>query len=119
MALGHKTPRPALEDIRVLSIGTGLTPTIISLDTTNWGIIQWLLNPFRKPQTPLLNILFDGVVEADVDEQAYVEGALHPRKPEASQANRTDDWKAIPQLIQTAKDYDLDPAIDWIEKHWN
>ena len=37
MALGHKTPRPALEDIRVLSIGTGLTPTIISLRHNELG----------------------------------------------------------------------------------
>jgi hypothetical protein len=90
MALGHKTPRPALEDIVLLSIGTGLTPTIISMDTTNWGIVQWLLNPFRKPDTPLLNILFDGVVESRrVDEQAYVEEALYTHKPEACAANGT------------------------------
>jgi hypothetical protein len=30
-----------------------------------------------------------------------------------------DDWKAIPQLIKTADDYDLGPTFDWIEKNWN
>lgn len=120
MALGHKTPRPALEDIRVLSIGTGLTPTIISLDTTNWGIIQWLLNPFRKPQTPLLNILFDGVVEADASMSKHMLRERYIRiNPKLAQQTELDDWKAIPQLIQTANDYDLSPAIDWIEKNWN
>ena len=39
--------------------------------------------------------------------------------PKLAKQTELDDWKAIPQLIQTAKDYDLDPAIDWIEKHWN
>jgi hypothetical protein len=29
-----------------------------------------------------------------------------------------DDWKAIPQLIKTAKDFDLDPTFAWIEKEW-
>ncbi len=77
MALGHKEPRPALEDIRLLSVGTGLTPTIVTLDTQGWGVVQWLLNPFRKPQNPLLNILFDGVCEADViNEQTLAGGAF-------------------------------------------
>ncbi|MBA3257638.1 MAG: hypothetical protein H0T64_13465, partial [Pyrinomonadaceae bacterium] len=34
-----------LEDVCLLSLGTGLSPTIISLNTKRWGIVQWMLNP--------------------------------------------------------------------------
>ncbi|HEU4478905.1 MAG TPA: patatin-like phospholipase family protein [Pyrinomonadaceae bacterium] len=120
MALGHRKPRPALEDIRLLSVGTGLTPTIITLDTQGWGVVQWLLNPFRKPQNPLLNILFDGVCEADVSMSKHLLGAHSWRlNPLLAQQTELDDWKAIPQLVKTAEDYDLGPTCDWIEKNWN
>ena len=120
MALGHRQPAPALEDVRCLSIGTGLTPTIVSLDTSRWGIIQWMLNPFRKPENPLLNILFDGVVEADVSLSKHLLRQRHHRvNPKLAQPTELDNWKAIPQLIQTAKDYDLGPTFKWIEKNWN
>lgn len=120
MALGHKQPRPALEDLRLLSIGTGLTPTIISIDTHGWGVVQWMLNPFRLPKTPLLNILFDGVVEADVSTSKHLLRSRFWRlNPPLVQQTALDDWKAIPQLIKTANDYDLGPTVDWIEKNWN
>ena len=119
-ALGHAEPRPALDDVRVLSIGTGLSPSIINLDTGRWGVLQWMLNPFRKPSEPLLNILFDGVVEADAMMSKHL---LNPRyhrlNPPLAQPTSLDDWKAIPQLIKTAEDFDLTSTFQWIEKHWN
>lgn len=120
MALGHKQPRPELEDVRLLSIGTGLTPTIVSLDTQGWGIVQWMLNPFRSPKDPLLNILFDGVCEADVStSKHFLRSHFWRLNPPLVQQTALDDWKAIPQLVKTASDYDLGPTLDWIEKNWN
>ncbi len=119
-ALGQHEPRPGLEDVSLLSLGTGLTPTIISLNTKGWGIVQWMLNPFRSPSTPLLNILFDGVVEGDAIMSRHL---LRPRywrlNPPLPRHTALDDWKAIPELIQTANDYDLQPTFDWIENNWN
>src|SRR5678815_5177875 len=48
-----------IKDIRLLSFGTGFTPTLVKADTTNWGVLQWLLNPFHQPKEPLMTILFD------------------------------------------------------------
>ena len=119
MAIGHRKPTPALEDIRCLSIGTGLTPTIVQHDTQNWGVIQWMLNPFRKPDNPLLNILFDGVVEADSSLSKHLLGKRHWRlNPKLAVPTELDNWKAIPQLVQTAKDYDLAPTFKWIQQYW-
>jgi hypothetical protein len=30
-----------------------------------------------------------------------------------------DDWKAVPELVKTASDYDLAPTLDWITANWN
>ena len=119
-ALGHAQPRPALEDVCVLSIGTGLSPSIIKFDTKGWGVVQWMLNPFRPPSEPLLNVLFDGVVEAD----AIMSGHLvRPRywrlNPPLERQTALDEWKSIPELIKTAENFDLRPAFEWIEKEWN
>lgn len=120
IALGHSQPAPQLSDIRLLSIGTGLSPSIIATDTTGWGQIQWLLNPFRSPTTPLLNILFDGVVEADDEMSNSILGDHYWRlNPLLTKPTQLDDWKAIPELIKTAEDYDLQPTLDWIGKYWS
>lgn len=119
-ALGHAKPRPALEDICVLSIGTGLSPSIIKYDTKGWGVIQWMLNPFRSPSTPLLNVLFDGVVEADAVMSRHMIKPRYMRlNPPLARPTALDNWKAIPELIKTAEDFDLGPTFEWIEKEWN
>lgn len=119
-ALGHAQPRPALEDISVLSLGTGLSPSIINYDTKGWGVVQWMLNPFRAPSNPLLNILFDGVVEADAMMSRHLVGPRYFRlNPPLARQTPLDDWKAVPELIKTANDFDLGPTLAWIEKEWN
>jgi patatin-like phospholipase/acyl hydrolase len=120
MALGHSQPAPQLSDIRLLSIGTGLTPSIIKTNTTGWGAIQWLLNPFGTPSEPILNILFDGVVEADSTMSHDLLGKRYWRlNPLLPRPTTLDDWRAFPELIKTANDYDLGPALDWIESNWD
>lgn len=118
-ALGHANPRPALEDICVLSIGTGLSPSIIKLDTSGWGIVQWMLNPFRSPSEPLLNVLFDGVVEADAVMSRHLVRPRYCRlNPPLAKPTELDNWRAIPELIKTAEDFDLQSTFDWIEAEW-
>ncbi|HUE84040.1 MAG TPA: patatin-like phospholipase family protein [Pyrinomonadaceae bacterium] len=118
--LGHAQPRPRLEDVRLLSIGTGLTPTIVTENTAGWGVVQWLLNPFRKPSEPLLNILFDGVVEADDMMSKHLLRERYWRlNPPLVRQTPLDDWQAIPELIETAKSFDLRSTFEWIESNWN
>lgn len=119
-ALGHAKPRPMLEDLRVLSIGTGLSPSIINRDTQNWGVVQWMLNPFHSPSEPLLNVLLDGVVEADALMSNHLVKPRYWRlNPPLERPTALDDWKAIPDLIRIARDFDLGPIFDWLRKEWN
>ena len=120
VALGHNQPPPQLTDVWLLSVGTGLTPSIVNNNTTGWGAIQWLLNPFRSPSEPILNILFDGVVEADRATSQNLLGNRYWRlNPPLAKPTMLDDWQAVPELIKTASDYDLQPTLDWIESNWN
>jgi uncharacterized protein len=48
-ALGHHGSELALADISLLSVGTGLSPSIVKTNTSHWGVVQWLVNPFRSP----------------------------------------------------------------------
>ena len=120
VALGHHDSPLELSEVSLLSIGTGLSPTIVKTDTSRWGVVQWLLNPFRSPSEPLLNILFDGVVEADHIMSGHLLGSRYWRlNPQLTAATALDDWKAIPELIQIANDFDLAPTLAWIKANWS
>ena len=119
IAIAHHEPRLALEDVCMISIGTGLSPSIIKQNTTRWGVVQWMLNPFHSPSEPLLNILFDGVVEADHTLSQNLLGERYCRlNPPLARQTNLDDWQAVPQLIETANSYDLTPTFEWIERNW-
>ncbi len=119
VALRHE-PNLALSDICLLSVGTGLSPTIVKTDTAHWGVVQWMLNPCHTPAEPLLNILFDGVVNADHFMSKQLLGDRYCRlNPPLVKQTSLDDWKAVPQLIQTANNFDLGKTIDWVKNNWN
>lgn len=119
VALRHE-PGLALSDISLLSVGTGRTPMIVKRGTTHWGVVQWMLNPFHTPSEPLLNILFDGVVNADhFMSKQLLRDSYFRLNPVLAKPTSLADWKAVPQLIETANDFDLGPAIDWIRNNWN
>lgn len=118
VALGQHPDTLRLRDIRLLSLGTGLTPTLIREDTANWGIFQWMFNP-RPPQQAILKILFDGVSEADTVMCDQMLGDYYHRlNPLLPRPMALDDWKIVPDLFKLAQDYDLDPTLDWITANW-
>lgn len=118
VALGQQPDKLKLSDIRLLSIGTGLIPTLIKDNTTGWGVFQWMFNP-RPPNAALLQILLDGVSEADsvmcgqMLQQNYYR--LNPRLPGQM---AIDNWRIVPTLVKIAQDFDLDPTLDWLKEHW-
>ncbi|MCT4507514.1 MAG: patatin-like phospholipase family protein [Tepidibacter sp.] len=106
-----------LEDMRLLSIGTGFTPENIKVDTRKWGAIEWGLG--QNPPYPLLSILFDGNMEAD---NYYSSGLLMDNflrvNPELSKSIALDSCKQIPYLVNVADTYDIKFANDWIKDSW-
>ena len=77
-----------------------------------------MLNPFRKPSEPLLNILFDGVVNADhFMSKQLLRDHYHRPNPPLPKATALDDWKAVPELIK--QNFKLEDTIKWSRNNWN
>jgi len=135
IALRHN-PGLHIEDIRLLSFGTGFSPTLIKAKTHNWGVLQWLLNPFSEPKEPLLSILFDGVVEADHFMSREILGEENYLRLNLKLPNQTacDDWRQVPNMVELAdkaferynqsspekswKDGTIKSTLNWLEKNW-
>lgn len=117
MAVDKLAGRRKLNDIRLLSIGTGYNNLKITADTRKWGTLEWVLYP--NPSLPLLSVLFDGVISADevfslqLLRERYFR--LNPLLPEPI---GLDDYKKIPELNHIAESFDLTPALQWLKQNW-
>ena len=115
-----------IKDIRLLSFGTGYTPTLVKTETKNWGVLQWLLNPFNQPKEPLLTILFDGVVQADDFMSREILGEDHYHRVDLALTQQTacDDWRQVENLVKLAISTDekteklMDETVKWLSKNW-
>jgi hypothetical protein len=122
----RNNPGLDIKDIRLLSFGTGYTPTLVKTDTKNWGVLQWLLNPFNQPKTPLITILFDGVVQADdyMSREILREERYHRVNLELKDQTASDDWRQVENLIKLAISTDpkteelMDKTVEWLSKNW-
>ncbi|PWT89932.1 MAG: hypothetical protein C5B55_10495 [Blastocatellia bacterium] len=121
-----QNPDLDIKDIRLMSFGTGHTPTLVKTDTKNWGVVQWLLNPFNEPKNPLLSILFDGVVQADdfMSREILGKERYHRVDLELTDETACDDWREVEALIKLAISTDdkteglMDAAVKWLGENW-
>ncbi|MBZ4655410.1 MAG: hypothetical protein JG781_2769 [Peptococcaceae bacterium] len=106
-----------LDNIFLLSLGSGYCPTNIIDDTTKWGAIDWVLNPLIP--FPLINLLYDGGVEADVYfSSRLLNNQYYRLNPPLSESIPLDAYAKIPDLISLAQDLDLTSASTWIKYNW-
>jgi patatin-like phospholipase/acyl hydrolase len=126
-----------LDQIAVLSIGTGETPTYLRRDTRGWGMVSsnnirsenlenlppnWGVLFDRSPNEPLLpflsivgngNSYYDSMVSSLLLGDRYFR--LNPRIPNISK----NDPSVVPALIEIANRTNLQPAVQFIDKNWN
>lgn len=99
------------EQLRVLSIGTGLSPSFIEGLANDWGLVQW------APRVP--GLLVDGpagvmhtLCDQLLSEQYHrLDGTL-PRNI------ALDDVDAVEELVALADAVDLEPTIRWLQRSW-
>ena len=108
-----------LDDFRVLSIGTGLTPKAINSNTNNWGLMQWAIKPFSKVKLPLLSILLndDNALE-DLYCQELIGDNYLRINPILLKDVEIDDYTKVPFLKSTADTYDYKKANKFIREHF-
>lgn len=125
IALRHN-PGLEIKDIRLLSFGTGYTPTLVKSGTQNWGVLQWLLNPFNEPKEPLLTILFDGVVQADdfMSREILRQDRYRRVNPVLKTQVACDDWRQVPNMEKLVESPDpetekmLRATVVWLKGNW-
>jgi patatin-like phospholipase/acyl hydrolase len=105
--------RPALDEVRMLSLGTGTSLTYIKGRSLDWGEAQWV--------KPLINLMMDGVIGiADFQCRQLLGDSYHRLAPtfDPGLSFPLDDVGKVPEMVAFANAVDLDSTLEWMEKHW-
>lgn len=109
----RSVPAPvALEELRVLSLGTGKSPLHVPGRHLDWGLLQWA--------KPLLGLVLDAAVTV-VDYQCRQLVGEHYHRLNPWLDGRPillDDADALPELRWAAEATDLAPTLEWMDRFW-
>jgi len=111
-ALNDESGKQKIEDIRLLSLGTGHYPRYLGSRKQDWGFSRWAM--------PLLSMQIDG--EMGVNHyycmQLLGSNRYHRLAPLLEEPVGLYDPKGIPALIKAAKEVDIEPTVKWIENYF-
>ncbi|MGG7212981.1 patatin-like phospholipase family protein [Clostridium nigeriense] len=109
-------PKYNIDDIVLLSIGTGNSPEKIIGKTENWGILQWSFHPFSKMKSPLLALLMDGMSDLeDMYCKEFLKNNYFRINPRVPKFIELDNYKFIPYLRAIGNTCDLSELYRFIE----
>ncbi|MFA5941364.1 MAG: CBASS cGAMP-activated phospholipase [Sinimarinibacterium sp.] len=116
-AISQKIPaneRASLDEVVLLSVGTGVNLTYIKGQSLNWGYAQWI--------KPLINILMDGVAGISDYQAAQLLGDRYARLQIVFDDDENiplDGVRKIGRMDEIATNYpNLGTTRDWIRDHW-
>lgn len=110
-ALDERSGKQKLEDVRLLSLSTGLNPTFVEGDTLDWGFAQWA--------KPLVSLMIDGVMGVADYECKRLLGSRYCRvDPYLPEAIALDDVAKVERLVSYADKVDLTSAARFVETHF-
>jgi patatin-like phospholipase/acyl hydrolase len=105
--------RPRIDELALLSFGTGSLSNYIAGARLNWGIAQW--------GAPLVNIMIEGVTDVATYECSQIlRDRFHRVQPIIPRSNpiALDQWQKRDDLVAYGMAYDLDSTIAWIQQFW-
>jgi Patatin-like phospholipase len=107
-ALDAGTGKQQLADLRLFSVGTGITPVFISGATLDWGLVRW---------APVLaDMMLGGVTGVTDYECARLLGKNYFRlAPVLQDPIPLDCAEKIPALIEYANQVDITDAAGWLK----
>ena len=110
-AIDEATGKQKLGDLRILSIGTGLSPQFVAGNTLNWGFAQW---------APVLsNMVIEGMMGVADYECARLLGNSYFRlAPVLPAPVPLDCVEKIDDLIENAKRVDLEATASWLKTNF-
>ena len=106
-------PTPSLDEVELLSLGTGTSLLHIRGKTLDWGYVQWI--------KPLISLMLDGISGiADYQCRQMLRNRYHRLAPvfPPDVSIPMDAVKKIPYMIQFAEELDLRKTVSWVRRHW-
>jgi hypothetical protein len=111
-AVDADTGRQDLANIRLFSLGTGLSPSYIEGQNLNWGLAHWA--------KPLVNIMIDGMMGvADYQCTRLLASHYHrlaPVLPTPVGLDAADKSDLLPQYAQQVA---IDPTVAWLTQNFS
>jgi patatin-like phospholipase/acyl hydrolase len=107
-------PTPALDDVLLLSLGTGTSLEYIAGRSHDWGYVQWV--------KPLIALMLDGTAGIADYQCRQVLGERYHRLAPVFPPGRTvpmDDVDKIPYLIEFAEALPIDETVEWLRSAWS
>lgn len=106
-------PHTRLEDLVLLSLGTGRIQQYVKGKTLDWGLVQWA--------KPLLNLMMDATAGiADFQCRQLLQERyfrVDPTFP-TGKGIAMDDVNALPTLERLARNLELSSLVSWLRHHW-
>jgi uncharacterized protein len=103
--------RPELPDLRLFSVGTGITPAYVAGDRLDWGLAQW------APVLP--DVMLEGGMGVADYECARLLGSNYFRlAPVLPSPIPLDSAKEIPTLVDYANQVDIAAAVAWLKANF-
>ncbi|MGV8075318.1 MAG: patatin-like phospholipase family protein [Syntrophobacteraceae bacterium] len=105
--------RASLDELVMLSLGTGVSLTYIKGKTLDWGYAQWI--------KPLINVLMDGVAGISDYQAKQLLGDRYHRLQivfDPSETIAMDAVDKLDRMDQIAGGYNLDITVQWIKDAW-
>lgn len=105
--------RANIDDIVLLSVGTGVSLSYIKGQTLDWGYAQWV--------KPLINILMDGVAGISDYQTAQLLGDRYQRLQIVFDSKETielDDVSKLNRMSEIGSAFDVKQTQVWLEKYW-
>ena len=106
-------PNPQLEDIRLMSLGTGRSLSFIDKPNPDWGEWKWV--------RPLLQLMFQADMDvADYQCRQFLGDRYHRLNLNFPPGTKIpmDDVDNVPQMEASAQSTDIEAAINWMEEYW-
>ena len=113
-----KTLGKSMENIRLLSFGTGYYYNSIKQDTSNWGAIDWVVS--KDPDLPIISVTLEGNAQvSQIFSKKLLQDNYYRLNPRMNRDISMDDVKAVDYLTKLAKEYDMKECVSWINDKWN
>lgn len=107
-------PTPSLDEVLLLSLGTGTSLQYIKGKSHDWGYAQWA--------RPLISLMLDGTAGiADYQCRQMLRERYHRLAPvfPVGVSVPMDDISKIPYMVQFAETLPIEDTINWLLQTWN